>query len=100
MAEHSSQTTTDHDEIKRWVEERNGRPARVKDTGDGDDPGVLRINFPGGAEDSLDDISWDDWFEAFERNDLAFLYQEQKKSGEGSTFFKLIARDNDVPDAA
>jgi hypothetical protein len=46
MAEHSSQTTTDHDEIKRWVEERNGRPARVKDTGGRDDPGVLRINFP------------------------------------------------------
>ena len=29
----SSKTTTDHDEIRRWAEERGGRPAHVKDTG-------------------------------------------------------------------
>lgn len=93
MADHSSQTTTDHDEIRKWAEERDGKPASVKTTGSGDDPGILRIDFPGGAgEESLEQISWDDWFEAFEENNLAFLYQEEKKSGEGSTFFKLVNR--------
>jgi hypothetical protein len=91
MASESS-TTTDHETIRRWVEERDGKPASVRGTGDGD-AGVLRIDFPGGAgEDELEQISWDEWFEKFDQNNLAFLYQEEKKSGEGSTFFKLINR--------
>lgn len=89
-----TKTTTDHDEIRRWVEEHGGRPASVRGTGDGDDSGVLRIDFPGGAgEDALEQISWEDWFEKFDDNDLAFLYQEEKAAGEDSTFFKLVSRD-------
>ncbi|MDQ3890665.1 MAG: hypothetical protein M3312_08990, partial [Actinomycetota bacterium] len=62
-----SKTTTDHDEIRRWVEERGGRPASVKGTGDGDDAGILRIDFPGvGDETSLEEIGWDEFFEKFE----------------------------------
>ena len=92
MASETS-TTTDHDEIKRWVEQHDGSPARVRGTEDGGTVGVLRIDFPGGAgEDSLEHISWDDWFASFEENGLAFLYQEHKASGEDSTFFKLISR--------
>ena len=88
-------TTTDHDEIRRWVEEHDGRPVTVRGTeGKGDDAGVLRIDFPGGAgEDQLEHVSWDDWFAKFDENDLAFLYQEEKASGEDSTFFKLVSRD-------
>lgn len=85
-------TTTNHDEIRRWVEEHGGRPASVRGTENGG-AGVLRIDFPGGAgEDQLEHISWDEWFEKFEQNNLAFLYQEQKASGEDSTFFKLVSR--------
>jgi hypothetical protein len=85
-------TTTDHDEIRRWVEEHDGKPAAVRGTGNAD-AGVLRIDFPGGAgEDQLEDIGWDRWFDEFEKNDLAFLYQEEKASGEDSTFFKLVSR--------
>jgi hypothetical protein len=89
-----SKTTTDHDEIRRWVEEHDGVPARVRGTeDDDDDPGVLRIDFPGGAgEDSLEHISWEEWFDKFEKSRLAFLYQEEKASGEDSTFFKLVSR--------
>ncbi len=88
-----TRTTTDHDEIRRWVEEHDGTPAAVKGTGSNDDPGVLRIDFPGGTgEDQLEHISWDEWFEKFEDSKLAFLYQEEKASGEDSTFFKLVER--------
>jgi hypothetical protein len=86
-------TTTDHDEIRRWVEEHDGKPVIVRDTRKGDS-GVLRIDFPGGAgDDQLEPVSWDEWFEVFDGNDLAFLYQEEKASGEDSTFFKLVSRD-------
>ncbi len=90
----TSTTTTDHDEIRRWVEEHGGKPASVRGTEGGDDAGVLRIDFPGGAgEDALEHISWDDWFRKFEESGLAFLYQQEKASGEDSTFFKLVSRD-------
>jgi hypothetical protein len=86
-------TTTDHDEIRRWVEEHDGKPASVRGTENGDEAGVLRIDFPGGAgSDELEPISWDEWFQKFEESNLAFLYQEEKASGEDSTFFKLVSR--------
>jgi hypothetical protein len=88
-----SKTTTDHDEIRAWVEEHDGKPASVKGTEDDGGPGVLRIDFPGGAgEDELEHIDWDEWFDKFESENLAFLYQERKASGEDSTFFKLVSR--------
>ena len=86
-------TTTDHDEIRRWVEEHDGTPASVRGTERGEEAGVLRIDFPGGAgTDELEHISWDEWFEKFEAENLAFLYQERKASGEDSTFFRLVSR--------
>lgn len=88
-----TRTTTDHDEIRRWVEEHGGSPASVRGTGSGGGAGVLRIDFPGGAgEDELEHIGWEEWFDKFEDNKLALLYQERKASGEDSTFFKLVER--------
>ena len=90
-----SKVTTNQDEIKSWVEERGGQPARVKSTGDDDSPGVLRIDYPGfSGEGTLEPITWEEFFEAFEENNLAFLYQEQTKDGEPSRFSKLIDRDS------
>jgi hypothetical protein len=88
-----SKTTTDHDEIRRWVEERGGRPAAVKDTGDDGDPGILRIDYPGrGDDESLEPIDWDTFFEHFEKNKLAFLYQKETKEGSESRFSKFVRR--------
>lgn len=88
-----STTTTDHDEIRRWVEANEGKPASVKGTEDSGSAGVLRIDFPGGAgEDELEHISWEDWFATFDQEKLAFLYQQQKADGGDSTFFKLVSR--------
>jgi hypothetical protein len=88
-----SKTTTDHEEIRRWVEENGGTPASVRGTEDGGEAGVLRIDFPGGAgEDQLEPISWDSWFKKFEDAGLAFLYQTERSGGGGSTFHKLVRR--------
>ena len=73
-------TTTDHDEIQSWAEARGGRAAAVSGTGSGNDPGILRIEFPDAPQsddDALEEISWDEWFEAFDANGLALVYQEQ-----------------------
>jgi hypothetical protein len=91
MAE--THTTTDHDEIKRWVEERDGRPSRVKGTArQGDaESGLLRIDF-GEPEETLEEISWDEFFEVFDDRELAFLYQDDKGPGRKSYFCKLVSR--------
>lgn len=88
-----SRTTTDHEEIRRWVEEHDGTPASVRGTADGDELGVLRIDFPGGSgEKDLEHVSWDDWFAKFDQEGLALLYQEQHADGSDSTFFKIVSR--------
>jgi len=93
MANASTKQTTDHQEIKRWVESRGGFPATVKSTREGDEPGILRIDFPGySGEDSLERIDWDSFFGKFEESNLAMLYQEELKSGEESRFVKFISR--------
>jgi len=84
---------TDHVEIRRWVEERGSHPARVKDTESKNSPGLLRIDYPGfSGGDSLEEISWDEFFTGFDKNGLAFLYQEETKDGKESRFSKLISR--------
>ncbi len=91
-----SKTTTDHNEIRKWVEDRGGHPATVAGTGDNSDPGLLRIDFPGySGKGRLEEISWDDFFKKFDEKNLAFLYQDQKKDGEESRFWKLVNQDNE-----
>ena len=97
MSQSETRTTTDHDEIRRWVEEHDGSPVSVRGTEEsGEGAGVLRIDFPGGAGsgegDRLEPVSWDEWFAKFDDANLAFLYQERKADGEDSTFFKLVSR--------
>lgn len=90
----TSNTTTDHDEIRRWAEERGGVPATVSGTERGDAAGVLRIKFPGyGEDEALEETSWDEWFSKFEESDLALVYQDTTSDGEPSTFNKLVSRD-------
>ena len=79
-----AETTTNHAEIRKWVEDRKGHPARVKGTE------VLRIDYPGfSGEDTLEPIEWDEFFQTFEDRKLAFLYEDEKDS----RFSKLISRD-------
>lgn len=55
---------------------------------------MLRIGFPGGAgEDQLEHPSWNERFERFEEENLAFLYPEQQGERRGPTFFKLVSQD-------
>lgn len=89
-----SRTTTDHETIRKWAEARGGKPAAVKRTESNGDVGLLRIDFPGykGA-DSLEDISWDEFFKKFDEKHLVFLYQEHTAGGEESRFFKFLSSD-------
>ena len=90
--DHESHVTTDHEEIRRWVEERGGNPEVVKGTESGDSA-LLRIDYPGfSGEGKLEAIEWDEFFEIFDDNNLAFLYQDRTADGGESRFSKFIDR--------
>lgn len=92
MKNGESKRTTNHDEIKKWAEKRNGKPAKVKGTENGNNA-LLRINFPGYAEENLEDITWNEFFDIFDQNNLDFLYQDKTKDGETSRFSKFVNRE-------
>ncbi len=85
-----SNTTTDHDEIRRWVESKGGKPAAVDRTHEGGDVGIIRIMFPDSPQSqhgSLVEIGWDEFFQQFDEAELALIYDEK------SLFSKLVGRD-------
>lgn len=82
----SAKRTRDHDEIREWAEARGGIPTVVERTG-----GLLRIDFvegkgSGGREDTLEEVSWEEWFEIFDDRELEFLFVPEGES----RFFKLV----------
>jgi hypothetical protein len=50
----------------------------VRGTGGPDDVGMIRLDFPGySGEGSLEEISWDEWFDKFDESNLALLVQDE-----------------------
>ena len=90
----TAKTTTNHDEIRRWVEKRGGHPAVVAATENDKRPGaLLRIDYdePGGNDDDrLHRISWNEFFDIFDKNDIAFLYDRQGDS----RFSKFVQKES------
>lgn len=94
MARNRSRLLTDHDEIRRWAEERKAAPACVRRTGGNGDVGMIRLDFPGySGQQSLEHIDWDEWFQKFDESNLALLVQDSLASGGRSNFNKLIGRE-------
>ena len=56
----------------------------------GHEPGLLRIDYPGySGEESLEEISWEEFFKKFDEEELVFLYQDE----DNSRFSKFVSRE-------
>lgn len=57
-------------------------------------PDLRQPDIPYGysGENSLEQISWDDWFDKFDETNLALLVQDTTARGQKSTFNKLVSR--------
>ncbi|HUD95296.1 hypothetical protein [Sphingobium sp.] len=86
----SAERTTDHSTIRKWAEDRGGRPAVVRTKGD--KGGVLRFDF-GEKEESLEEIDWSEFFAIFDESDIELLYQDKASNGTTSRFFKFVRKD-------
>jgi len=85
-----AEVTTDHHTIRKWAEARGGKPAAVDRTHQGGNVGIIRIMFPDAQDsehESLAEISWDEFFRAFEDRRLALLYDKNRM------FNKIVGRD-------
>ena len=85
-----SEVTTDHDRIRRWAEDKGGKPAAVKRTHSKEDVGIIRIMFPDvpqSEHEALAEISWDEFFEEFDKRNLALIFDPD------SLFSKLVGRE-------
>ncbi|MGU3643953.1 hypothetical protein ACLBXX_03235 [Microbacterium sp. C23T] len=87
--EHSA--TTDHDVIRQWAEDRHATPATVEGTAQEGSVGELRLDFDFGNDlEDLKEVSWDDWFRAFDERGLEFVFQESTRpDGSASNDFAL-----------
>ena len=91
----SARQLNDHDEIRQWAEERGATPSSVRGTGDNNDLGMIRLDFPGySGEGKLEEVSWDEWFDKFDESNLTLLVQDQTARGQKSNFNKLVSRNN------
>ena len=77
--------TADHAEIRRWVEERGGHPGVVPAR---DGRRRLAVSFDPAA---CEPLSWDEFFERFDRESLAFAYPLEG-NGEAAREAKLVSR--------
>lgn len=83
--------TSDHDEIERWIEKRQGTPAIIENTWDGT-TAVLRVDF-GEPDESLIEISWDEFFRIFDEGGLEFLHQDYRADGSLSRAHEFVMRE-------
>lgn len=77
----ASQSTRDHEEIRRWADAHHAIPTVVGRTG-----AMLRFEFDAQNRESLTPVSWDDFFKVFDEKGLELLYDDKP----GSRFHKIV----------
>jgi hypothetical protein len=81
MSETNYRETTDHEEVRNWAEERNVVPARQ---GDSDD--IVFVEHGAEADESIDELTWDEFSDQFDRQDVLFRYE----TGEEGTRYEFV----------
>jgi hypothetical protein len=70
-----------------------GRSCRGCENHSDNEPGILRFCFPNAVnrnDKNLQEISWEEFFEKFDENNLELVYQEKTADGGISNFNKLV----------
>ena len=87
--------TRDHQVIRRWAEARHAEPATGEATSSGpaaanvnDGGSGIRFNFPGTGR--FRPITWDEWFDHFDRHELTFVYDNDAADGAKAARFRIV----------
>ena len=88
-------STTDHNEIKNWAEERKGIPSSLENPDEDASNLILRILFSDDKKvEQAKQISWDEFFKRFEEHKLAFVYKHENFGGELTNFHRFVFRED------
>jgi hypothetical protein len=91
-----SLATRSHDVILQWANDRSAMPATVPDAEADGHFGVLRFDIPShGTGQSLEHVSWTEWFATFDDRKLVMIFQERLRNGHQSNFFHFCRPDTD-----
>ncbi len=83
--------TTNHDTIIQWVKKHDGRPVTDETTAHSIE--YLRLKFPSMDDhDGLSTVEWREWLDAFEAQELAFVYGNLDEDTDPSQVYKLVDR--------
>lgn len=91
----------DHEEIRKWAERLEGKPAIIDDPEVGGDNIGLRIDFPGGKDEGLlsedrnstRDVTWDRFFEVLDSKNLAFMHTNEERPHNPSMAYKFVNKE-------
>lgn len=85
--------TTNQDEVRTLVEEHGGMPATLKGTSENGEESsdMLHIAF-GPLGPDMEEVSWEEFFERFENENLALEYDDEAVYGTPPDF-ELVDRD-------
>jgi hypothetical protein len=99
--EENGKITWNHQEIKKWAEKHNGKPAVFDDPNALGDKLGIRIDFKGKRDErymSVDVktrlVTWKRFFEIFDRRNLAFVYNEKNEPVDKTLAYIFINRKN------
>ncbi len=86
-------------EIQSWVEEHGGAPGIIKGTDESDEEGgeMLYIIF-GNAGRDMEVIDWDEFFDRFENENLALVFDDELPPSEFRFFDRAEAVQEFFPD--
>jgi hypothetical protein len=90
--------TTDHDEIRRWIQTHHGAPARKLTFTTTHPDGFLCIDFLGMHTPDLQHLSWTEWFTTFDKQGLALCYPDPHIHDGTSAWFELVHRSTSTPE--
>jgi hypothetical protein len=95
--------TRDRELITRWAARHRAEPATAEATLSGpatvdvhDGGAAIRFNFPGFGR--FRPITWDEWFQDFDRHGLTFVYEESPDPAEAPSPRYRIVRTEDWKD--
>jgi len=86
--------TTDNDEIRTWIEDHGGVPVFRKgviENGE-ESPEMLHVCF-GQVSPDMEEMDWNEFFERFENENLALVYDDTESAVGGTPDFELTDRD-------
>jgi len=90
--------TTDHDEIRAWIEEHGGEPA-LRTRTNGQEVMAVRFN---DLDGETKPIEWDEFFDRLDSGNLAFFFADEEdksgKTGEEEFEYRFLTRDQIPPE--